>query len=123
MTFPLSRALSAATAAYGVFILLNPRQLGTALKKPEGQQPGVDLVAYTYAARDLPVSAVGLFASSPALVTASMVMRILSDFGDAAILGSTTENPEARKNALMITTGWGVLNTAALLIDRRSLKK
>ncbi|UJH70194.1 hypothetical protein [Ornithinimicrobium sp. INDO-MA30-4] len=123
MTFPLSRALSAATAAYAVFALVKPRHLGDALKAPEGQKPAVDLVAYTYAARDIPVSAVGMFASSPTLVTASMVMRIFTDFADATVLGSNTKDPEARKNALMITTGWGVLNTAALLIDRRSLKK
>lgn len=122
MTFPLSRALSAATAAYAVFALVKPRHLGDALKVSEEQKPAVDLVAYTYAARDIPVSALGMFASSPALVTASMAMRIFSDFGDAAILGSNTDNPEARKNALMITMGWGVLNSAALLIDRRSLK-
>lgn len=122
MNFPLSRALSAATAAYGIFCLVKPGQLASVLKTPAEQKPGVDLVAYTYAARDIPVSAVGMFASSPDAVTASMLIRIVNDFADAAILGNSTEDAEARKKALAVTTGWGVLNMAALAIDRRSLR-
>ncbi|MGB5951365.1 MAG: hypothetical protein WBG57_02495 [Ornithinimicrobium sp.] len=119
MTFPLSRILSASTGAYGLFALLKPDHLGSALEAPAEQMPAYNLMAYTYGLRDIPVSAVGVFASSPALVTASMVMRIVSDFGDATILGTTMDDPEVRKKALKVTIAWGALNTAALLIDRR----
>ncbi|CAN5566309.1 hypothetical protein BH23ACT6_BH23ACT6_19900 [soil metagenome] len=119
MTFPLSRILSAGTAAYGVFALFKPDHLGSALEAPAEQMPAYNLMAYTYGLRDIPVSVVGMFASAPALVTASMVMRIVSDFGDAAILGINMDDPEVRNKALKATIGWGLLNTAALLIDRR----
>ncbi len=120
MSFPLSRILSASTAAYAVFALVKPEHLGSALDSPKEQMPAFDLVAYTYAARDLPVSLVGMFAKSPTLVNASMLMRIASDFGDAAILGINMNDPAIRKKALSATLGWGALNTMALLIDRRS---
>ncbi len=120
MTFPLSRILSAATAAYGVFALVKPDHLGSALDAPKDQMPAFDLMAYTYAARDIPVSALGMFASSPQLVTASMLMRIVSDFSDAAILGINMDDPKVRNKALGVTLAWGALNTAALLIDRHN---
>ncbi|MGB3185824.1 MAG: hypothetical protein WBG76_01060 [Ornithinimicrobium sp.] len=119
MTFPLSRILSASTGAYGVFALLKPDHLGSALEVPAEKMPAYNLMAYTYGLRDIPVSAVGMFASSPALITASMTMRIISDFGDATILGLNVDDPQVRNKALKVTIGWGVLNAAALLIDRR----
>ncbi len=122
MTFPLSRVLSAGTAAYGLFALIKPDHLSSALEAPPEQKPAFDLMAYTYAARDIPVSAVGMFASSPAWVTASMLMRIFSDFGDAAILGINMDDPQVRNKALGVTIAWGLLNSAALAIDRRSLR-
>ncbi|MGB3828711.1 MAG: hypothetical protein WA962_08020 [Ornithinimicrobium sp.] len=122
MTFPLSRILSAATAAYGVFALVKPEHLGSGVKAPLTQRPAFDLMAYVYAARDLPVAAVGVFASAPNLVTAAMVMRIISDFSDAAILGTNIEDPEGKKKALAATLSWGTLNAVALMIDRRSVR-
>lgn len=122
MTFPLSRILSGATAAYGVFAVIKPEHLGSGVKAPLPQRPAFDLMVYVYAARDLPVSAVGMFAAAPNLVTAAMVMRIISDFSDATILGLNIDNPEGKKKALAATLSWGALNTAALLIDRRSIR-
>ncbi len=120
MTYPLSRILSAATAAYGVFALVKPDHLGSALEAPSEQMPAFNLMAYTYGVRDIPVSALGMLASSPQLVTASMLMRIVSDFSDAAILGINMDEPKVRSKALAVTIAWGALNTAALLIDRRN---
>ncbi len=120
MSFPLSRILSASTGAYAVFCLVKPEHFGSALDASKEQMPAYDLVAYTYAARDIPVSLVGMFATSPTLINASMLMRIASDFGDAAILGVNVKDPAIRKKVLSATIGWGALNTVALLIDRRS---
>jgi len=119
MTYPLSRILSTATAAYGAFALFKPDHLGSALDAPAEQMPTFDLMAYTYALRDIPVSSVGMFASSPQLVTASMLMRIASDFGDATILGLNIQDEQVRAKALKVTLGWGALNVLGLLIDRR----
>jgi len=76
-------------------------------------------MAYTYALRDIPVSAVGIFASNPALVTASMLMRIASDLGDGTILGSMSQDEQVRAKVLKVTLGWAALNAAALVVDRR----
>jgi len=119
MTYPLSRIMSTATAAYGMYALLKPGHLGSALEASEEQQPAFEVMAYTYALRDIPVSAVGMFASSATLVTASMLMRIASDLGDATILGSTTSDEQVRSKVLGVTVGWASLNVLALLLDRR----
>lgn len=119
MTYPLSRIMSTATAAYGVYALLQPGHLGAALDAPDEQRPAFDVMAQTYALRDIPVSAVGMFASSPALVSASMLMRIASDIGDATILGSSVRDEQVREKVLQVTLGWAALNAVALWVDRR----
>ena len=62
MTYSRSRAISAATAAYGLFALARPRHLGDALEAPHVQRPAIDQVAYTYGARDISMSALGCWA-------------------------------------------------------------
>lgn len=123
MSFPLSRILSTATAAYGVYALVQPGHLASALDASGKQKPVFDLMAYTYAARDIPVAVAGMRSSSPQVVTAAMVLRILSDLSDAAILGLSVDDEEARNKALGATLGWATLNTLALVIDRRRYKK
>lgn len=119
MSFTLSRVLSAATAGYGVFALVKPGHLASGLQAESIERPGLDLVAYTYGARDVSLSTVALTATSPAVVTAVMVLRIVGDLGDAAILGLHTTDPGVRRKVLAVTTGWAVANTIALLVDRR----
>lgn len=119
MTYPLSRILSTATAAYGAYALLRPDHLGSALEAPAEQMAAFDLMAYTYALRDIPVSAVAMFASSDQLVVGSMLMRIASDLGDATILGLGVTDEQGRATALKVTLGWAALNLVGLLLDRR----
>lgn len=121
MTFTLSRVMSAATAGYGVFALARPDHLGKALEAPSARRPAFDLLAYTYGARDLPVSAVALTATSPSVVTAAMVLRIAGDLTDAAILGLGTSDPKVRRKVLAVTLGWAAANALALTLDRRRL--
>ncbi len=121
MSFTLSRSLSAATAAYGAFALAKPGHLASALQAPDARKPALDLLAYTYGARDLAVSAVALSASSPSLVTTAMGLRIVGDLTDAAILGLTTLDPKVRRKVLAVTIGWAAANTVALVLDRRRL--
>jgi hypothetical protein len=122
MSFTLSRSLSAATAAYGVFALARPGHLASALGASDDRKPALDLLAHTYGARDLSVSAVALTASSAALVTAAMGLRIVGDLTDAAILGLTTADPKIRRKVLAVTIGWAAANTVALVLDRRRLR-
>lgn len=121
MTYSRSRALSAATAAYGLFALVKPRHLGDALEAPHVQRSAVDQIAYTYAVRDLSISAMALL-GSPALVRAAMALRVAGDLGDAAILSRYAPNQKVRSKVLAVTLGWGVLNTAALLADEKATR-
>lgn len=121
MTYSRSRAISAATAAYGLFALAKPRHLGDALEAPHVQRPALDQVAYTYAARDLGISALGIL-GSPSLVRAAMALRIAGDLSDATIMSRYAPNQKVRTKVLAVTIGWGVLNTAALLADEKAAR-
>ena len=56
-------------------------------------------------------------------VTAAMVIRILSDLSDAAILSRKAADDETRQKLLGVTIGWASLNALALVIDRRRARK
>jgi hypothetical protein len=116
MTFPLSRLMSTATASYGVYALANPRHLGDFVDPAHARS--YDTLAQTYGARDLITSTVALKGR-----TVAMVMRILSDLSDAAILSRRAADDETRQKLLGVTLGWASLNAVALLIDRRRAKK
>ncbi len=122
MTFTFSRAISAATAAYGVFALARPRHLANGVQAPAAQAPAFDQMAYTYGARDLGISALAVGSRSSAVVTAAMALRIAGDLSDATILATNTRDPQVRRKVLAVTLGWAALNTAALVADRRALR-
>lgn len=121
MTYSRSRALSAATAAYGIYALVKPRHLGDAIGAPHVQRPAMDQVAYTYGARDLSISALALL-GSPTLVRAAMALRIAGDLSDATILSRYAPTSSARAKVLGVTLGWAALNTAALLADEKTAR-
>ncbi len=116
-----SKLLSLATAAYGVFALVKPRHLADGVQAPAEQAPAFDRMAYTYAGRDLAISGLALAATSPAVVTAAMGLRIAGDLSDAAVLGTGTDRSDVRAKVLAVTLGWAALNAAALVADRRRL--
>jgi hypothetical protein len=118
MTYPLSRAMSVATAGYGVFALLRPRHLGTALTKDPVARAGFDTLALTYGARDLTVSTLGLLGRSERTVATAMAVRIAFDVSDGVILSSRADRA-ARGKVLGVTLGWATLNAVALMLDRR----
>jgi hypothetical protein len=119
MTFPLSRLMSAATASYGVYALVSPRHLGNALTTNPREQSAYDVLARTYGARDLTVSAVALLARAEDAVTAAMLVRIAFDVSDGLLLSTEARDATARTKVLGVTLGWAALNLAALLTDRR----
>lgn len=121
MTFALSRLMSTATASYGVYALVDPSHLGKFVDPSNAAS--FDTLAQTYGARDLILSAVALKGRSDKTVTAAMVIRILSDLSDAAILSKKAADEETKQKLLGITVGWAGLNALALVIDRRRTKK
>jgi len=64
MTYPLSRIMSAASAAYGGYALAQPSHLWQALQSDREDQSGLELLARTYGVRDTAISALGLAACS-----------------------------------------------------------
>jgi hypothetical protein len=121
MTFALSRLMSTATASYGAYALVNPRHLGDFVDPAHARS--YDTLAYTYGARDLITSAVALKGKSEKTVTAAMVIRILCDLSDSAILSHKASDEETKQKLLGITIGWAGLNALALVIDRRRARK
>lgn len=122
MRYPRSRLLSLATATYGAFALVKPGHLADGLEAPPEQRPALDRIAYTYAARDLSISALGVL-GSPALVRAAMGLRIVGDVADAAILSEYADKQQVRTKVLAVTIGWGVLNSLALLKDEQAQRR
>jgi hypothetical protein len=119
MSFPLSRLLSTATAAYGGYALAQPAHLWQALEADRQDRAGLELLARTYGVRDLAISSLGIFGRSPRTVKAAMSLRIAMDLGDAALLSTRTDDDDVRKKILAITVGWAGANALALMIDSR----
>jgi hypothetical protein len=119
MSLPLSRTMSAATAAYGAYALARPRHLGRAMTTNTLEQQRYDVWARAYGVRDLTVSALGLLGRSERVVTTAMAVRIASDVVDGAILSVRAHDGATRAKVLGVTLGWAALNTAALVADRR----
>ena len=117
MSYPLSRSLSAATAAYGGYALVRPAHLWQALQADGQDRNGLELLAQTYGVRDLAISALGILGRSDRTVRAAMVLRIAMDLGDAVLISSRTSDTEIRGKVLTITLGWAVANALALTID------
>ena len=120
MTFALSRLMSTATASYGAYALVNPRHLGDFVDPAHARS--YDTLAQTYGARDLITSVIALKGRTEKTVTAAMVIRILSDLSDAAILSRKGADDETKQKLLGVTIGWASLNALALVIDRRRAK-
>lgn len=116
LSFPRTRALQAASAAYAVYAAAKPEHLPRMLNDAAGDN-GLRL-AYTYAARDLTTSTLGVFGPSR-LVPVAAALRVASDLGDSVVLGSTTRG-SVRAKAVAITTAWAALNSAALWGDLRA---
>jgi hypothetical protein len=123
MTFTLSRLMSTATASYGVFALAQPDHLGKLLTTDRKDQASYDVLARTLGARDLAVAAFGILGRSEKTVTAAMLLRVMMDLSDAAVLCREAESDEIRQKVLAVTIGWASLNALALAVDRRRARK
>lgn len=119
MSYPLSRFMSTATAAYGGYCLAQPAHLWEALKADRKNREGLELLARTYGVRDLAISSLALFGKRPGTVRAAMLLRIAMDLGDCAVLTTQTDDEEIRKKIAAITLGWAGLNALALAVDSR----
>ena len=117
MSYRLSRLLSTATAGYGAFALAKPDHLGNVLQADKEDRPGYALLAQAYGVRDLAVGAFGMFGRSGKTVRAAMLIRVVMDLGDAALLAPRIRDDAIRQKVLAVTLGWAGLNALALAID------
>lgn len=123
MSMLLSRIMSAGTAAYAVYALVRPRHLGTALSEERQRQESYDLVATIFGCRDLPISVVGMLGRSEHSVRAAMLVRIVLDLTDSAVLAERAETPERSAKVRAVTVGWAALNTLAVIVDSRRTRR
>jgi hypothetical protein len=119
MSYPLSRLMSTATAAYGGYCLAQPAHLWQALQADRKDREGLELLARTYGVRDVAIGGLGLLGRRPGTVRTAMLLRIAMDLGDAAVLSARTQDEDVRKKVLAITLGYAGLNALALAIDSR----
>jgi hypothetical protein len=120
MTSSYSKIMSAATAGYAVFAFVKPRHLGKALTKSPLKQPEYDVVARLFGPRDLAVSALALLGPTPAAVERAMIVRVVLDLTDAAMLTPEARTKGAKAKVLGATLTWASLNVAAIIADRRN---
>ena len=117
ISYPASRAMSAASAAYGVFALVRPSHLADAMEADAGQRSGYDSLAKVYGVRDLLLSSLGMFGPSQAVAWA-MRGRIAGDLADCATLVTKSDDGKVRGKVAVVTIGWAVLNFLAYRWDR-----
>ncbi|GAA2126211.1 DUF4267 domain-containing protein [Nocardioides bigeumensis] len=120
ITFPASRAISLASAAYGVYALVRPEHLARAMEADPGEQEGYDNLARVYGVRDVTVSLLGILGPARGVQWA-MRSRIASDLADCATLLTKADDGKIRGKAAAITVGWAALNFAAYRWDRARL--
>ncbi|MEU4311982.1 hypothetical protein [Nocardia sp. NPDC024068] len=107
-----ARIMGAATACYGLAVAARP----SVLLAPCGwddSDPGRRALARTTAFRDV-ASGLGMLVAptAPALRIA-VAGRVLSDFSDAAVLGTTLRGRPQRGKAVAVAAGWGLLCAVA----------
>ena len=112
------RLLGAATLAYSVAVVANPKVLAVpcTLLDDQGEVPrDVATAVRAVSTRDAIISAAMLVApAGPALRTATLV-RGLCDVSDAAVFGAVAKDPVARRKIVAVGVGWGAL----CLLSRR----
>lgn len=120
MDVRILRAVGVGTALYGLAVTARPGLLA----RPSGLTDHRGEVAEhtatslrPLALRDLASGAAMAFAPTDSALRTAALVRLASDFGDAALL-SVTLPRERRVKAVAVSVGWGALTVAGLL--RRS---
>jgi hypothetical protein len=117
ISYPASRAMSTASAAYGVYALVKPSHLADVMDADTGQRSGYDSLARAYGVRDVLLSALGVFGPGRAVAWA-MRGRIAGDLADCATLVTKADDGKVRGKVAAVTIGWAVLNFLAYRWDR-----
>jgi hypothetical protein len=117
ISYPASRAMSAATAVYGVYALVRPSHLADVMSADAGERPGYDNLARAYGVRDLLISAVGVLGPGRGVAWA-MRSRMAGDLADCVTLVAKADEGKVRGKVAAVTVGWALLNYLAYRWDR-----
>jgi hypothetical protein len=118
MEYPLTKALAVVTLGYSAWVVTSSDTLRTQLDDPSDWRLPASRLAFTYAGRDVPISTLALLGGAGGARTAAL-LRIAGDVTDAVTLGTTASSASARKKAVAVAAGYGVLNALALVVDER----
>ena len=121
MDYPLTKALAVATLGYSAWVVASADTLRTQLDDPQDWHRPASRLAWTYAGRDVPISALALLGGVQGARTGAL-LRIAGDVTDAITLGTTASSSAARRKAAAVAAGYGVLNALALVVDERRLR-
>jgi len=117
ISYPASRAMSAATAVYGVYALVKPSHLADVMGADAGERSGYDSLARVYGVRDLVICAVGVLGPGRGVAWA-MRARMAGDLADCVTLVAKADEAKVRGKVAFVTVGWAVLNYLAYRWDR-----
>ena len=112
-----ARLLGLLTVLYSIVAMVRPRILVTPAGLVSRAEPiPVPLKALTraVAARDIAVGVAMMFAPMTVPLVWALVIRIASDFSDAAVVGVMVADRSAKLRTVGVAVGWGVLNLLAL---------
>ncbi|WP_457205166.1 hypothetical protein [Nocardioides sp. P5_C9_2] len=118
MEHPLTKALAVATLGYSAWVVTSADSLRAQLADPHDWATPASRLAYTYAGRDVPISALALLGGVQGARTGAL-LRIAGDVTDAFTLGTTASSASARRKAVAVAAGYGVVNALALVLDER----
>jgi hypothetical protein len=117
ISYPLSRAMLAASAVYGLYALVRPSHLAEVMRAEADERPGYDNLARAYGVRDLVISAVGVFGPGRGVAWAVRA-RMAGDLADCVTLVTKADEGRVRGKVAVVTVGWAALNYLAFRWDR-----
>ncbi|WP_206337295.1 DUF4267 domain-containing protein [Streptomyces sp. Z26] len=110
------RVVGAATAAYGVGVLVRPELMARpcGLTDEDGSVPAATaLLIRALGARDAAVGVAMVAAGDGSARRTATACRVVSDVADAVLLGTLLPDPAARRKAAVVAGVWGALCAAA----------
>ncbi|TDQ01088.1 uncharacterized protein DUF4267 [Labedaea rhizosphaerae] len=112
------RVIGAATAIYGGAVLAKPTLLTEPCKLTDavGRTPkSAKALARSIGARDLASGLALAVAPSARATQVALAVRVLSDVGDAVVLGGHAPDADTRKKVVGVAAGWALLTALSAL--------
>ncbi|MFD4021003.1 DUF4267 domain-containing protein [Streptomyces sindenensis] len=119
----LVRWVGAATAAYGVGVLVRPALMARpcGLGDEDGSVPApAALLIRAMGVRDAAIGLAMMAAKDRSVRQAATACRVVADLGDAVLFGTQLPDPAARRKAAAVAGGWGALCAVVGLASDRA---